>query len=90
MAAGMVGADPKKVAAAAAVFARKAQRMGVLSGDLNRLVVNEAAWSGPDADAFRAAWSKQRAVMDAAAQQLVGLQRALSDNAEQQQSASAN
>lgn len=54
---GFFGADTDRLREHAGVLRERAQRLVELRESLEPLVMDESAWQGPDADAFRAQWT---------------------------------
>jgi hypothetical protein len=85
----VVGADPDALDATAEGFARSADALGSIHGDVTRLV-RQSPWSGRDAMQFDTVWSERsRPAFDHAVELLRRASQALRRNAEDQRRASA-
>lgn len=86
---GFLGADTEQLRAHAQLLITRAQSLSELRSQLEPLVMNEASWVGPDADAFRAAWSSGAATqMSTGAEKLRSWSGDLDGEAEEQDTTS--
>lgn len=86
---GFYGADTEQLRTHAELLRNRAQSLGELRDRLQPQVMNEGAWRGSDADAFRETWSSQTtALFDQVAQTLTTFGGDAEKHAEEQDTAS--
>ena len=86
---GFLGADTEQLRAHADVLRQRAERIIELRQSLEPMVMNESAWVGPDADAFRQSWSGQTVqLFELRGEDLRGRGEDLDKHAEEQDEAS--
>lgn len=86
---GFYGANTDQLRDHAQLMVQKAQRVVELRDSLAPLVLDESAWTGPDADAFRQTWNGRVATLFSEGEQLISRSRTdLDRHAEEQDAAS--